>query len=373
MPAGWGLPVDLARDLLNAHPVATLLLDREGVIRWVNPAMETICNTASNALIGKAIGDVVQPRSEALMRQFDDPDQGCTAYASPVTLGAGRDPLFVDIHLEPMGDGGRLLTIQPPPRVADGLGGPSTGGTGRSAAAAAAMLAHEVKNPLSGIRGAAQLLARGGDPSQARFTSLIVHEVDRIAGLIDRMQAFSRDTPVAVEAISAYPAITQARDVVLAGADTMSDGRPGLRITEAFDPSLPFVLANHDALVQILINLLKNAVEARKDGPAEIVLSTAYRHGIAVRPAQGGAAVPVPIEIGVSDRGPGVPDHLVADMFSPFVTGRREGQGLGLALVDRLVRDMGGMVQYRRDDRAGWTHFRLFLAVAAHEHEGMTP
>lgn len=373
MPAGRGLPVDAARDLLDAHPVATLLLDRDGIIRWVNPAMEGICNTATNGLIGKPIGDVVHPRSEALARQFGDPEQGCTAYATPVTLGPARDVMLVDIHLEPMADGDRLLTIQPPPRVADRLGDPSVGGAGRSAAAAAAMLAHEVKNPLSGIRGAAQLLARGGDASRARFTDLIVQEVDRIAGLIDRMQAFSRDTPVAVAAISPYPAITQARDVILAGADTMPDGRAGVQIVEAFDPSLPHVWANHDALVQILINLMKNAIEARGDAPAEIVLSTAYRHGIALRPAPGSAAVPVPIEIGVSDRGPGVPDHLVADMFSPFVTGRREGQGLGLALVDRLVRDMGGMVQYRRDDRSGWTHFRLFLSIAPHGQEEWTP
>ncbi len=224
---------------------------------------------------------------------------------------------------------------------------------GRAAIGAAAMLGHEIKNPLSGIRGAAQLLGAG------ELTRLIVTEVDRIAALIDRMQDFGDTRPLPCAAENIYPLLDHARNVALAGFAR------GIVIEERFDPSLPPASINRDALLQIVINLLKNAREAvRAVRTPVIVLTTAYRHGLAVSVAPGRPRRPLPIEICVLDNGPGAPADIAEHLFDPFVSGRPEGQGLGLALVDKLVRDMDGIVQYAREGTPKMTVFRLLLPRA---------
>ena len=224
----------------------------------------------------------------------------------------------------------------------------------RAASGAAAMLAHEIKNPLSGIRGAAQLIGAG------ELTTLIVTEVDRIAALIDRMQDFSDTRPLPVRAENIYPLIAHARRLALAGFAR------GLTIEERFDPSLPPAMVDRDALLQILINLLKNAQEATRDTrQPRLVLTTAYRHGMSVSAAPGRPRIPLPIEICVIDNGPGAPPDIADHLFDPFVSGRPEGQGLGLALVDKLMRDMGGIVQYAREGTPEMTTLRLLLPRAA--------
>uniref|UniRef100_UPI001575F848 two-component system sensor histidine kinase NtrB n=1 Tax=Sphingomonas bacterium TaxID=1895847 RepID=UPI001575F848 len=225
---------------------------------------------------------------------------------------------------------------------------------GRAAVGAAAMLAHEIKNPLSGIRGAAQLLGAG------ELTNLITMEVDRIAALIDRMEDFSDTRPLPLTGENIYPLLGHARAVALAGFAR------GVPIEERFDPSLPPARINRDALLQIVINLLKNAREAvRGVSDPLIAISTAYRHGMAINPAPDRPRVPLPIEICVIDNGPGAPPEIADALFDPFVSGRPEGQGLGLALVDKLARDMGGIVEYARDGERSVTVFRLLLPRAA--------
>lgn len=216
------------------------------------------------------------------------------------------------------------------------------------------MLAHEIKNPLSGIRGAAQLIGAG------ELTTLIVTEVDRIAALIDRMQDFSDTRPLPVTPENIYQLIAHARGVAQAGFAR------GVPIEERFDPSLPRASVNRDALLQILINLLKNAHEAvRNVRQPSIAVTTAYRHGMAVSAAPGRERMPLPIEICIVDNGPGAPADIADNLFDPFVSGRAEGQGLGLALVDKLMRDMGGIVQYAREGHPEMTLFRLLLPRAA--------
>jgi two-component system nitrogen regulation sensor histidine kinase GlnL len=215
------------------------------------------------------------------------------------------------------------------------------------------MLAHEIKNPLSGIRGAAQLL-NGGE-----LTTLITTEVDRIAALIDRMQDFSDTRPLPLAAENIYPLLAHSRGVALAGFAR------GIEIEERFDPSLPPARINRDALLQIVINLLKNAREAvRQERNPRIILTTAYRHGMSVSIGSGQERLPLPIEICVIDNGPGAPSDIVDHLFDPFVSGRREGQGLGLALVDKLARDMNGIIQYAREGSPEMTVLRLLLPRA---------
>jgi two-component system nitrogen regulation sensor histidine kinase GlnL len=216
------------------------------------------------------------------------------------------------------------------------------------------MLAHEIRNPLSGIRGAAQLLGPG------ELTQLIVTEVDRIAALIDRMQDFGDTRPLPTGPENIYPLLDHARSLALAGFAR------GVTIEERFDPSLPFAQVNRDALLQILINLLKNACEAAAaTRQPRLVLTTAYRHGVATVAAPGRPRVALPIEICVIDNGPGAPDDIADHLFDPFVSSRPEGQGLGLALVDKLMRDMGGIVQYAREGTPPMTVLRLLLPRAS--------
>ncbi len=217
------------------------------------------------------------------------------------------------------------------------------------------MLAHEIKNPLSGIRGAAQLLATGGEGAD-ELTTLITTEVDRIAALIDRMQDFTDTRPLNPAPENIYPLLDHARRVALAGFAR------DVTIDERFDPSLPPALVDRDAMLQVILNLLKNASEAMaQQADARITLATAYRHGMAVSAAPGRPRQPLPIEICVIDNGPGAPADIAEHLFDPFISGKPEGQGLGLALVDKLVRDMGGIIQYAREGMPEATVFRILL------------
>jgi two-component system nitrogen regulation sensor histidine kinase GlnL len=222
------------------------------------------------------------------------------------------------------------------------------------------MLAHEIKNPLSGIRGAAQLLEVDATDDMRLLTGLIRDEVDRIAALIDRMQHFTSNQPLICKAENIYPLLDHAINLALAG---FARGRA---IFRHYDPSLPFASVNGDALVQIMLNLIKNAVEATETVPEarrDIVVSTAFRHGISLMSERGKQNAPLQVEVQVIDHGPGVPDSIRDVLFNPFISDKRSGQGLGLALVDKLVRDMNGLVQYERDAAEDRTIFRLLLPM----------
>ena len=221
------------------------------------------------------------------------------------------------------------------------------------------VLAHEIKNPLSAIRGAAQLIAPKLGEGDRSLTALITDEVDRIAQLIDRMQRLGREQPEPVAPLNLHAAVRRACETVSAAQGG------GIPVREEFDPSLPPVLANDGALVQVLINLLGNARDACRDEPApEIVIRTRFVSGLARNVMRLGRPVKLPIEVQVSDNGPGVDPALREHIFEPFVSSKKNGQGLGLALVTKLVRDMDGRISLDRDEAGGWTHFRVHLPMA---------
>jgi two-component system nitrogen regulation sensor histidine kinase GlnL len=225
----------------------------------------------------------------------------------------------------------------------------------RSMTAMAAMLAHEVKNPLSGIRGAAQLLEQDADPDARELTQLICDETDRIVALVDRMEAFSDHQPIARGAVNIHEVLERVRRIAQTGFARH------LRFGEEYDPSLPPVLGNRDLLVQVFLNLVKNAAEASPDPGGEIILTTAYRHGRRLATPAGGERLLVPLMVSVADNGPGIPDDLKAHLFDPFVTTKRNGTGLGLALVAKVIGDHGGTVEF--DSQPRRTVFRVFLPV----------
>jgi two-component system nitrogen regulation sensor histidine kinase GlnL len=225
---------------------------------------------------------------------------------------------------------------------------------------APAILAHEIKNPLAAIRGAGQLLARRLEPRDRPLADIIAAEVDRIAGLIDRMQQLGSTPRATTGTCNLHEAIRSALASVRAARGD------GVDLVESFDPSLPAVIADASALQQVVMNLVNNGCDAccEADQP-RVEVRTRFVSGLVYNVMRFGKSTRLPVEIVVEDNGPGIPSELRDHVFEPFVTGKAKGQGLGLALVRKLVRDMGGRIAHDRDDKAGLTSFRINLAVAA--------
>ncbi len=347
--AGSGLP-DFA-ELFAALPIAVLVVDAAGRVAHANAASEAMLNYSERAMAGQDIDVLVRFAEPYAQRRSG---RMFAAYDADVGIGRiGRmriDLLECEVPDRP---GWTIVTLRASPQAR----GHERAAGARAAIGAAAMLAHEIKNPLSGIRGAAQLLGEGD--GQGELTTLITTEVDRVAALIDRMQDFTDTRPLRCTAHNVYPLLDHVRQVAAAGF-----GRD-VTIEERFDPSLPDALIDRDAFTQVALNLVKNACEAL-DGQADrrVTLATAYRHGMAVSAAAGRPRMPLPIELSVIDNGPGAPADIAEHLFEPFVSGKAEGRGLGLPLVDKLVRDMGGIVTYAREGDPALTVFRVLLPRA---------
>lgn len=339
-------------------PVAMLVLAPDNMIFDANARAEALLNTARSAIIGSDITAVVRVVDAVTRFNIWESDQPLAAY--DIEIHAGRaHAMKADMMISPIPnhDGWRIVTIHGQSQ-AQKIGVRRTAGGTRSAMGAAAILAHEIKNPLSGIRGAAQLLEASSDESNRSLTNLICTEVDRIAALIDRMQDFTTERELVCQPENIYPLLDRAAQIASAGFAN------NVRIIRRYDPSLPDAQCNGDALVQIMINLLKNAAEALEGHKKpEIRIETAFRHGVSVALGRGKGSAILPIEILVVDNGPGVPEQIQDDIFNPFISSKRDGQGLGLALVDKLVRDMNGFVQYVRDEEAGESIFRILLPM----------
>jgi two-component system nitrogen regulation sensor histidine kinase GlnL len=348
------LPPDAAA-VLGALPVAAVVLDGQDRFRFANPAAELFFQISSPALAGQSLRDWLPQDNRlfgllAQVRLHDAP-----VHDHDLTLESPRLRRFgVAVQGAPLPElaGGVVLTLHDASTAQMLDRQLNFRGAARGASAMAAMLAHEVKNPLSGIRGAAQLLEQGASEPDRELCQLIQDEADRIRNLVERMDMFS-DRPIERGAVNIHEVLDHVRRIALSGFAAH------LRIIQDYDPSLPPVWGNRDQLIQILLNLVKNAAEAVDGREGEIQLVTAYAHGVRIAVPGSTDRVHLPLQVLVRDNGPGIAEEVRASLFEPFVTTKRGGQGLGLALVAKLVTDQGGLIEC--DTRPGRTVFRLSL------------
>ena len=350
-----------ARAQISGLAFALLLVDGEGRITEANHAAENLLGTSAKRLIGTALIDRLGISDPRVAQRLEEQD--ASLVVRDLSLVVGETELRVNLTASPLAShpGWRVVTIS-----ALGHEENAPAQSGEAMLSAPAILAHEIKNPLAAIRGAGQLAERKLAPEDRKLARMITDEVDRIARLIDRMQALGSTRIGALEPCNPYEAIRAAIATVQAG------GEAAVEIREEFDPSLPPVLANRDALEQVLINLISNARDAALlgGGAGEIIVQTRFVSGLAFSSIREGEAIPLPIEITISDNGPGIDPALRDHVFEPFVSSKPSGQGLGLALVRKLVRDMKGNISHDRDARSGLTHFRLHLPQAPRVRAG---
>ncbi len=352
--------------ILAAMPLPVLVMDSASRVLFANEACETILGKARRKIEGRKISKILTFADVRLNRALAAGEDDLKA--QDMLLEIGDDKLNVDISISAFEryEKDQLLIILIP-RNADRshLNDQSRSGQ-QQGIGAPAILGHEIKNPLAGIRGAAQLLSKQGEDSQKPLTDLIVTEVDRIARLLNQMQDLGGSASVTLAPENIHLVIEHAiRSVRAANRST-----PPIAIN--YDPSLPDVLIDADAMLRVLINLLQNAIDALSgQRNAEITISTRYVMSGALRESLedqiGEKTIKLPVEITISDNGPGVPPEITAELFSPFVSTKREGQGLGLAIVRKLLQQMHSRITHERDAHLGLTHFRLNLPVSVPE------
>jgi two-component system nitrogen regulation sensor histidine kinase GlnL len=340
-------------------PEPAMVVDRDGALVAANEAAEALFGQGL-ALLARGRFKAALPPGSALVSLIDR----ALAEDAPVRERGveialfGHAPFEADGAAAPLGEGAVLLTLHVK-SGALGVDRPGDVAGLRSVVGLGRMLAHEIKNPLAGIRGAAQLLKTGAKAEDAPLAQLIVDETDRVRRLVDRMEAFSDDAAPERAPVNIHQVLDRVRALAANGV------AEGLALRETFDPSLPPVWGEEDQLIQIFLNLVKNAAEAahaRRDGRGEVLISTAYRHGVRVRAGDGKAAQGAPLEVRIQDNGPGVPPHLRDHLFEPFVSGKAGGVGLGLALVAKLVAGHGGLIDF--ESEPGRTQFRVLLPAA---------
>ncbi|MBF9031537.1 PAS domain-containing sensor histidine kinase [Rhodobacterales bacterium HKCCE3408] len=338
-------------------PIPALILDAGDMIADANPAAEVFLNTSRKSLSGRAIADKVlvdTPLDEA----FERVRRGqAPLFVNTVDVGAGnRRPVTCDIQIAPLADRpDHLLLLFESRDLAGRIDRALSSKTAaKSAIGMAEMLAHEIKNPLAGITGAAQLISMSLSGEDLELTDLIVAETRRILKLLEQVEDFGNLRAPDLKPVNIHDVLDRARKSAMVGFAAH------MTIRDEYDPSLPPALADPDQLQQVFQNLLKNAAEAGRQG-GTINIRTFYEMSLKVR-RRDGTGGPVPLQVEIVDDGPGIPPDIATDIFEPFVSGRENGTGLGLALVSKIISDHDGLITL--DSVPGRTVFRISLPIA---------
>ncbi|MGI3167603.1 two-component system sensor histidine kinase NtrB [Pseudooceanicola sp. C21-150M6] len=345
-------------DLWNSLPVPALILDQEDRISDVNAAAEGFLNTSAKSIRGTLVWEKVMidsPLDKAFRRarETDSP-----LFVNDVDVGTGeRAPLHCNLQVAPLtGQPGHMLFLISPRELAGRLTQDHTvKSAAKSAIGMAEMLAHEIKNPLAGITGAAQLLSMGLSKEDQELTDLIVAESRRIVKLLEQVEQFGNLTMPDLRPVNIHDVLDRARRSALLGFGA------NMKIQEDYDPSLPLAMGDSDQLLQVILNLLKNASQAAGKDGGTIRLHSYFEHSFRLRRSDGEGKT-LPLQIEIIDDGPGLPPEIADQIFDPFVSGRENGTGLGLALVSKIISDHDGWISVT--SVPGKTVFRLSLPMA---------
>jgi two-component system nitrogen regulation sensor histidine kinase GlnL len=344
--------------VLNALPDPVLVVDGAGDIRHVNLEAQEFFDLSASVMDGMPLAELLPPNSP-LLGLIEQVQKGSNSVSlQGVTIDTPRIGLHhVTVQVTPLGEPADHVVVTINERtIARKIDNSLTHRhAARSVTAMAAMLAHEVKNPLSGIRGAAQLLEENASDQDRVLTRLICDEADRIVALVNRMEVFSDERPLERDAVNIHSVLEHVRKVAQSGFAR------NVRFIERYDPSLPPVFGNRDQLVQIFLNLIKNAAEAVPPSAGEITICTSYQHGVRMALPGGDARMHLPLQVSIQDNGDGIPEDLRSNLFDAFVTTKVNGTGLGLALVAKIIGDHGGVIDF--DSQPRRTVFKVSLPM----------
>ena len=351
------LNIPQCETLWNSLPVPAFVTDRSGLVLDANTGAELLMNRPVRRLKGRNLSDILCKDNSLITAFSRARDDHGPVYISKATLIPGAGDEDADIQLATItGDENRLLVLVQPHRFAGKIGrGEAVKSAARSAIGMAEMLAHEIKNPLAGITGAAQLLAMSLSRQDQELTDLIVAESRRIVALLEQVEQFGNLQPPARKVVNIHDLLDRAQKSAELGFAR------NMRFEQVYDPSLPATFVDEFQMLQVLQNLMKNATEAAGPGGGTITLKTSYDQGLRMRAANG-QGQKLPLQVEIIDNGPGIAQDMVAQVFEPFVSGRENGTGLGLALVSKIMADHGAWISL--DSAPGRTCFRLSLPVA---------
>lgn len=348
------------RLVLDSLPQAVIVTDKNNAILYANMAAENVFRASSSYLLKHNMEKIVPFGSPVLglVKQVMSKGAPVNEYQIDISSPRTGEGKIVDVYAAPLADNSpKAILVFRERSMADRIDRQlSHRSAARSVTGLAAMLAHEIKNPLSGIRGAAQLLETVVGEDDKELAQLITTETDRIVKIVDRMEVFSDETPVEHAPVNMHSILGHVKRIAENGF------AKNIKIIEQYDPSLPDVSGSSDQLIQVFLNLIKNASEAMGDDvkAPRITLSSAYRSGIRIASPGSGERAALPLEFSVSDNGKGIPEEIRTHIFEPFVTTRINGSGLGLALVAKTIGRHGGIIECDSVEGRG-TIFKILL------------
>ncbi len=355
--------------ILDAIPDPIAVIDPADRISYVNSQAQQFFQSSTHMLSGQPLTKLL-PFGSPLLEMIKQVRRDGTALweyevnLSTPTIGVR----IADVQVAPIGDdAGDVLLVLRETSIARKMDQQLTHrGAARSVTGMASMLAHEIKNPLSGIRGAAQLVQQNANEADKVLTQLICTETDRICELVDRMEAFSDQRSLQRIPVNIHQVLDYVRRIAEAGFAR------NIRFMDEYDPSLPEVMGDRDQLIQVFLNLVKNAAEALEGvNGAEITLSTAYRHGMRLTLPGENIRTALPFEVCVRDNGPGISEDIRNHLFEPFVSTKPNGTGLGLSLVAKIIGDHGGAIECESSLRR--TVFRTLLPIRGRVQQNGSP